>query len=51
MVTQMRAVLDGHAARGGRYREVVVEDAGHFVFTQDPDRFAAVLAEHLKDVA
>lgn len=51
MVTQMRVVLDGHAARGGRYREVVVEDAGHFVFTQDPDRFAAVLAEHLKDVA
>src|SRR5690606_11110213 len=51
MVTQMRVVLDGHAGRGGRYREVVVEDAGHFVFTQDPDRFAALLAEHLKDVA
>ena len=27
MVAQTRAVLDGYAAAGGRYREVVIEDA------------------------
>ena len=29
MVAQTRAVLDGYAAAGGRYREVVIDDASH----------------------
>src|SRR6516225_9863484 len=29
MLAQTRAVLDGYAAAGGRYREVAIEDSGH----------------------
>jgi pimeloyl-ACP methyl ester carboxylesterase len=43
MVAQMRALLDRH----GRYREEVLADTGHFAFTQRPERFAALLREHL----
>ncbi len=46
MVGQMRAVLDRYAALGGSYREEVLESTGHFVFTQRPEGFAALLHEH-----
>jgi len=29
MVAQTRALLDGYAAAGGRYRETVIQDSGH----------------------
>lgn len=47
MVTQTRAVLDRYAAAGGSYVEEVFEGVGHFCFTQQPDRFATLLADHL----
>src|SRR6202035_2094580 len=49
MVVQSRAVLDGYAAAGGRYREVVIEDAGHGPHLDQPERFLAELAGHLAD--
>jgi pimeloyl-ACP methyl ester carboxylesterase len=45
MVGQMRHVLDGYAAAGGGYREVVVADAGHSPFLEHPDQFLAALLE------
>ncbi len=47
MVGQLRAVLDAYAAAGGSYREEVLPEAGHFPFTQQPERFATLLAAHL----
>jgi len=47
MVAQTRAVLDGYAAAGGRYREVVIEDAGHGPHLDQPERFLAELTGHL----
>jgi pimeloyl-ACP methyl ester carboxylesterase len=47
MVAQTRAVLDGYAAAGGRYREVVIEDSGHGPHLDQPERFLAELAGHL----
>lgn len=48
MVHQTRAVLDRYAEAGGGYREVVMEDTGHFAFTQRPDEFAKLLQAHLE---
>jgi pimeloyl-ACP methyl ester carboxylesterase len=47
MVAQTRAVLNGYAVAGGRYREAVIEDAGHGPHLDQPERFLAELAEHL----
>jgi pimeloyl-ACP methyl ester carboxylesterase len=47
MVAQTRAVLDGYAAAGGRYREVVIDDAGHGPHLEQPERFLAELGQHL----
>ncbi len=47
MVAQTRAVLDGYAAAGGRYREVVIEDAGHGPHLDQPERFVAELTAQL----
>jgi pimeloyl-ACP methyl ester carboxylesterase len=47
MVAQTRAVLDGYAAAGGRYREVVIDDAGHGPHLDQPDIFVAELLAHL----
>jgi hypothetical protein len=46
-VAQTRAVLDGYAAAGGSYREVVIEDAGHGPHLDQPERFVAELTGHL----
>ncbi len=51
MVAQTRAVLDGYATAGGRYREVVVEDAGHGPHLDQPGRFQAELTAHLGEAA
>jgi pimeloyl-ACP methyl ester carboxylesterase len=47
MVAQTRGVLDGYAAAGGRYREVVIEDAGHGPHLDQPEEFVAELTRHL----
>jgi pimeloyl-ACP methyl ester carboxylesterase len=47
MLAQTRGVLDGYAAAGGHYREVVIDDAGHGPHLDRPDRFLAELVGHL----
>ena len=47
MVAQTRAVLNGYAVAGGRYREAVIEDAGHGPHLDQPERFLAELTAHL----
>jgi pimeloyl-ACP methyl ester carboxylesterase len=47
MLAQTRAVLDGYAAAGGRYRETVLEDSGHGPHIDQAERFIAALSEHL----
>jgi len=47
MVAQTRSVLLGYAASGGRFREVVIEDAGHGPHLDQPDKFLAELRDHL----
>lgn len=41
MVSQMRAVLDGYRSQGGEYEEVVIADAGHSPFIEQPAQFQA----------
>lgn len=48
MLFQTRAVLDRYRAAGGNYREEVLAGVGHFPYTQEPDAFAALLADHLE---
>jgi pimeloyl-ACP methyl ester carboxylesterase len=50
MVAQTRAVLDGYAAAGGRYREVVIDDAGHGPHLDQPEKFLAAPADNLAEV-
>jgi pimeloyl-ACP methyl ester carboxylesterase len=47
MLAQTRTVLDGYAAAGGRYREVVIADSGHGPHLDQPEKFLAALDEHL----
>jgi pimeloyl-ACP methyl ester carboxylesterase len=47
MLAQTRALLDGYAAAGGRYRETVIQDSGHGPHIDQPEQFRAALAEHL----
>jgi pimeloyl-ACP methyl ester carboxylesterase len=47
MVSQTRALLDGYADAGGRYREVVIEDSGHGPHVDQAEQFRAALTGHL----
>jgi pimeloyl-ACP methyl ester carboxylesterase len=47
MVAQTRSVLLGYAASGGRFREVVIDDAGHGPHLDQPEKFLAELRDHL----
>jgi pimeloyl-ACP methyl ester carboxylesterase len=47
MLAQTRAVLDGYAAVGGRYREAVIDDSGHGPHLDQPEQFRAALRAHL----
>ena len=47
MVAQTRALLDGYAASGGRYRETVIKDSGHGPHLDQPDQFLSALTQHL----
>ena len=47
MLAQTRALLDGYAAAGGRYREAVIPDSGHGPHLDQPEQFLAALSAHL----
>jgi len=47
MLAQTRAVLDAYQADGGTYREVVIEDAGHSPYIDQPEAFDEALHGHL----
>jgi pimeloyl-ACP methyl ester carboxylesterase len=47
MLAQTRAVLDGYAAAGGTYDEVVIADTGHSPHIEKPEEFATALREIL----
>ncbi len=49
MIAQTRAVLDRYARAGGRYREVVLTDAGHTPFLEKPEAFLAAFTGFLTD--
>jgi pimeloyl-ACP methyl ester carboxylesterase len=49
MVAQTRALLDGYAAAGGRYREVVIADSGHGPHIDQAEQFRAALTGHLAE--
>jgi pimeloyl-ACP methyl ester carboxylesterase len=42
-------MLDSCRDRGGVYREVVIDDAGHVPFIEKPDEFNQVFHRHLQD--
>jgi pimeloyl-ACP methyl ester carboxylesterase len=48
MIDQTRDVLDRYAGAGGSYREVVIEDAAHVPFIDQPAGFNKVLHSHLE---
>lgn len=48
MLAQTRAVLERYQANGGRYREEVMVDTGHSPYIEQPEAFATLLADHLK---
>ena len=47
MLKQIRTVLKKYAAAGGSYEEVVIQDAAHIPFIEQPQAFNAVLHVHL----
>lgn len=50
MVSQMRAVLDGYQAKGGRYQEAVVADTAHSPHIEKPAEFVATFLAFLESV-
>ncbi len=48
MVSQTRYVLEKYKAKGGIYKEVMVEGSGHGVMLDNEDRFIAELKDFLK---
>ena len=48
MLQQIRAVLDKYKANGGSYDEVVIEDAGHSPFIDQPEAFSEAFHAHLE---
>ncbi|MCO6449894.1 MAG: alpha/beta hydrolase [Caldilineales bacterium] len=48
MLAQTRAVLDKYKAHGGWYDEVVIEDAAHAPFLENPQKFNVAFHAHLK---
>jgi pimeloyl-ACP methyl ester carboxylesterase len=47
MVSQVRSVLDRYVEHGGVYSELVIADAGHTPYIEQPDEFNAALHRHL----
>lgn len=48
MISQTRAVLDQYATNGGSYVEAVFEGAGHSPHLEQPERFTAMLLDHVR---
>jgi hypothetical protein len=48
MLGQTRALLDKYAAAGGRYTEVVIEDAGHAPFLEKLEEFNRTFHAHIE---
>jgi pimeloyl-ACP methyl ester carboxylesterase len=48
MVGQARAVLKKYASAGGKYEEVVIEDAGHLPFIEKSEEFNQAFHAHIK---
>ena len=48
MVSQMRAVLDEYASRGGGYREEVIPECGHTPHVEKPEVFRRLLLDFLE---
>lgn len=47
MVSQVRAMLEGYQANGGRYQEVVFEGCGHTPYLEKPEAFNQAFHAHL----
>lgn len=47
MVSQIRAILDDYAARGGSYREEVIPDCGHSPHIEKPEAFRKAFVRFL----
>jgi len=47
MLDQIRAVLDGYAAAGGDFEEVVIDDCGHVPYIEKPEEFNRVFHARL----
>ena len=47
MVSQVRAMLEGYQANGGRFQEVVFEECGHTPYLEKPEAFNAAFHAHL----
>jgi pimeloyl-ACP methyl ester carboxylesterase len=48
MVGQIRAVLEKYARSGGKYREMVIQDAGHTPYIEKPEEFNAAFHANLQ---
>nr|VFJ88691.1 MAG: Pimeloyl-ACP methyl ester carboxylesterase [Candidatus Kentron sp. H]VFJ90803.1 MAG: Pimeloyl-ACP methyl ester carboxylesterase [Candidatus Kentron sp. H]VFJ96929.1 MAG: Pimeloyl-ACP methyl ester carboxylesterase [Candidatus Kentron sp. H] len=48
MVDQTRDVLEKYAASGGTYREVALQDVGHFPYLEQPTAFNEVFHRHIE---
>lgn len=48
MIAQTRAVLDKYAAAGGSYVEIVIDDAGHVPFIDQPEEFNNHFHNHIR---
>lgn len=47
MIAQTRTVLERYRQNGGQYEEVVIEDAGHSPFIEQPETFLKHFLRHL----
>ena len=51
MVSQMRALLETHASRGGSYHEEVIEECGHSPHVEKPEAFRRLFFEFISGAA
>lgn len=48
MLEQTRYVLDKYKVNGGKYKELIIGNAGHGCFLEQEDEFVKLFAEHMK---
>lgn len=49
MLDQTRTVLEKYTEVGGAYREVVLQDAGHFPYLEQPRAFNEIFHRHIRE--